>query len=139
MKILRLQDYLQQGQIAALAGRADKKQPDSVVATTPPPPDPWEGLKQVQRTNELYFKIYWFALVVAFIATIVVAFFYRSEIGGLGTVLGVGGVVQGGVVLRLSAEWKEKARVDIVAALARALPPKDLAVVLKALLDGIRK
>lgn len=137
---LRLQEYLQRSLFEVPLGTVRKAAPKGIDASlAPPPPDPWEGLRLVQKTNEMYFRLYFCLLLVAFVATIVVAFVYRNEIGGLGVVLGAGGVVQGGVVLRLSAEWKEKARVDIVAALARALPPKDLAPVLKALLEGIRK
>lgn len=140
MRELRLQEYLQQGLFEVpLGGTRNAAPADPTKGAPPPPPDPWEGLRLVQKTNEWYFKVYFGLLLVAFVATVVVAFIYRNEIGGLGAVLGVGGVVQGGVVLRLSAEWKEKARVDIVAALAKALPPKDLAAVLKALLDGIKK
>ena len=139
MKDFRLVEYLQRGLFETQAELGGPAKPPLRPSGAPPLPDPWDGLMRVQQTNELYFKLYFGVLIVAFVATIVVAFCYRSEIGGLGAVLGVGGVVQGGVVLRLSAEWKEKARVDIVAALATALPAKDLAPVLKALLDGIRK
>src|SRR5262249_10507067 len=68
----------------------------------------YEDLRRVQSTNEFYFKMYWFTLMAVFLATVVIALIYRDEMGGLATVLGVGGVVQGGLILRLSTEWKEK-------------------------------
>jgi hypothetical protein len=97
----------------------------------------YEDLRRVQATNELYFKTYWATLIVVFLATVVIALVYREEMGGLATVLGVGGIVQGGLVLRLSAEWKEKARVDIVSVLTRRLSPEQLQVVLKDLLGEL--
>jgi hypothetical protein len=98
-----------------------------------------EDLARVQKTNERYFAAYWVTLIVAYVGTLIVAIAFREEMGGLAAVLGVGGVMQGGLVLRLSSEWKEKARIDIVAVLTRRLPPAQLQVVLKDLLDGLRK
>jgi len=99
----------------------------------------YEDLRRVQATNELYFRTYWFTLIVVFIITVVIALIYRDEMGGLATVLSVGGVVQGGLVLRLSAEWKEKSRIDIVAVLTRRLTPDQLQIVLQDLLVEFRK
>ena len=82
---------------------------------------------------------YWIALIVVFLGTVVVALVFREEMGGLATVLGAGGVIQGGLVMRLSSEWKEKARIDIVAVLTRRLNPEQLQVVLRELLGGLRK
>lgn len=98
-----------------------------------------EDLARVQKTNERYFAIYWATLIATFLGTLVLAIMFRSEMGGLAAVLGAGGILQGSLLLRLSSEWKEKARIDIVAALSRRLPPAELTVVLKELLDGLRK
>jgi hypothetical protein len=98
-----------------------------------------DDLARVQKTNEGYFAVYWVTLIVVFIATLTVAIFLRAEMGGLGSVLGVGGVLQAGLVLRLSSEWKEKARIDIVAALSRRLTPEQLQPVLQAIMAGIGK
>jgi hypothetical protein len=98
-----------------------------------------DDLARVQKTNERYFAAYWVTLIAAFLGTLVMAIVFRQEMGGLATVLGAGGILQGGLILRLSAEWKEKARVDIVAVLTRRLPPQELHLVLKELLDGLRR
>ena len=97
----------------------------------------YDDLRRVQATNELYFKTYWATLIGVFLTTVIIGLVYREEMGGLATVLGVGGIVQGGLVLRLSAEWKEKARIDIVAVLTRRLSPEQLQVVLKNLLGEL--
>lgn len=99
----------------------------------------YDDLRRVQETNEFYFKSYWATLIISYVLTISVALIYRSEMGGLAVVLGTGGVIQSGLILKLSSEWKEKARIDIVAALSRRLAPEQLQVVLKELLDQIRK
>jgi hypothetical protein len=83
--------------------------------------------------------MYWVMLIVVFVATLIVAIFLRAEMGGLGAVLGGGGLLQAGLVLRLSSEWKEKARIDIVAVLSRRLTPEQLQPVLTAILSGIGK
>lgn len=98
-----------------------------------------DDLARVQKTNERYFAVYWATLIGVFLGTLVLAIVFRQEMGGLAAVLGAGGVLQGGLLLRLSAEWKEKARIDIVAVLTRRLPPTELTLVLKELLDGLRK
>jgi hypothetical protein len=99
----------------------------------------YDDLRRVQQTNDFYFKIYWALLVVICVATIVIALIYRSELGGLTAVLGTGGIVQGGLILKLSGAWKDKARIDIVAVLSRRLAPEQLQVVLKELLEQLRK
>jgi len=98
-----------------------------------------DDLARVQQTNERYFAVYWGTLIATFIGTLALAIMFRSEMGGLAAVLSAGGILQGGLLLRLSSEWKEKARIDIVAALTRRLPPAELTLVLKELLDGLRK
>jgi len=98
-----------------------------------------DDLARVQKTNERYFAVYWATLIGVFLGTLVLAIVFRQEMGGLAAVLGAGGVLQGGLLLRLSAEWKEKARIDIVAVLTRRLPPTELTLVFKELLDGLRK
>ena len=99
----------------------------------------YDDLRRVQATKETYFRTYWITLIVVFIATIAVALLYREEMGGLAAVLATGGVVQGGLIVRLSNEWKEKARIDIVAVLTRRLSEEQLQVVLQELLVQIRK
>lgn len=98
-----------------------------------------DDLARVQKTNERYFAVYWATLIGVFLGTLTLAIVFRQEMGGLATVLGTGGLLQGGLLFRLSAEWKEKARIDIVAVLTRRLPPQELSVVLRELLDGLRK
>jgi hypothetical protein len=109
----------------------------------PAGPDPvrviTDGLAEVRRTNERYFQIYWGLLTGAFILTLALALILRNEMGGLAVVLGAGGVIQGGLLTKLSAEWKEKTRVEMVVVLARTLPSKDMVGILKELLAGIRK
>ncbi|MDB5920069.1 MAG: hypothetical protein JWR40_4303 [Massilia sp.] len=96
-------------------------------------------LKKVQSKNELYFKCYWFTMMAAFAVTVVVALYFRNEMGGLAVVLGGGGVIQGGLSMRMAAELKEKARVDIVSVLAVQLPAEQLHVILRDLLGTLRK
>ncbi len=98
-----------------------------------------DDLARVQKTNERYFAVYWATLIATFLGTLILAIMFRSEMGGLAAVLGAGGILQGGLLLRLSSEWKEKARIDIIAVLTRRLPPTELTLVLKELLDGLRK
>jgi hypothetical protein len=93
----------------------------------------------VQKTNERYFAVYWATLIATFLGTLALAIMFRNEMGGLAAVLGTGGILQGGLLFRLSSEWKEKARIDIVAVLTRRLPPAELTLVLKELLEGLRK
>ena len=98
-----------------------------------------DDLARVQKTNERYFAIYWATLIAVFLGTLILAILLRAEMGGLAAVLGAGGILQGGLLLMLSAEWKEKARIDIVAVLTRRLPPAELGPILRDLLDGLRK
>jgi hypothetical protein len=98
-----------------------------------------EDLKQVQRTNSTFFLSLWVLMILAFIATFVVALMYRHEMGGLAVVLGSGGVVQGGLLLRLSHEYRQKAYIDLVVTLSQRLPPKELRPILQQILDLLRK
>lgn len=98
-----------------------------------------EDLRQVQRTNDRYFKGLWLMMMIAFVVTFVFALVYRNEMGGLPAVLGGGGVAQGGLLLRLSSEYKQKAYIDLVATLSQRLPPKELKPVLQQILDLLRK
>ena len=98
-----------------------------------------EDLKQVQRTNSTFFLSLWVLMILAFIVTFVVALVYRNEMGGLAVVLGSGGVVQGGLLLRLSHEYRQKAYIDLVATLSQRLPPKELRPILQQILDLLRK
>ena len=109
----------------------------------PSGPDPTQaitdGLVEVRKTNERYFQIYWGLLTGAFLLTLGLALVLRNEMGGLAVVLGAGGVVQGGLLNKLSAEWKEKTRVEMVVVLARTLPSQDMVGILKELLAGLHK
>lgn len=98
-----------------------------------------EDLRAVQRTNDMYFKSLWAILMLAFAITFFLAFWYRNEMGGLAVVLGSGGVVQGGLLLRLSSEYRQKAYIDLVVTLSQRLPPKELRPVLQQILDLLRK
>ena len=129
---MRLIDFLQSHQTTFKAGTERIKTISEEQATA-------DDLARVQKTNERYFAVYWATLIVVFFGTLVVAIVFRQEMGGLATVLGAGGILQSGLILRLSAEWKEKARIDIVAALSRRLPPAELALVLRELLVAISK
>ena len=130
---MRLVEYIQKQLTDVPLGGGVGKTP------TPERDAAYEDLRRVQATNESYFKTYWATLIVAFAVTVVVALIYREEMGGLAAVLGAGGVVQAGLVLRLSAEWKEKARIDTVAVLTRRLSPAQLQVVLKDMLSDLHK
>lgn len=99
----------------------------------------YEDLRLVQATNDKYFRIYWYMLILVFLATVTIALIFREEMGGLAVVLGTGGVVQAGLLQRLSSELKEKTRIDIVATLSRRLSAAQLQVVLKELLPALRK
>ena len=57
--------------------------------------------------------------------------------GGLVAVLGSGGVIQGGLLIRLANELKEKMRIETVASLSRSLPPEELKEVLMEILKQI--
>lgn len=130
---MRLRQFLQTWQARADLG-ADPK------AGTPPTAKIRQELAQdiarVQKTNEIYFATYWAVLLLSFAITFGLAVIYRNEMGGLATVLGAGGVVQSGLLLRLSTEWKEKARLDIVAVLVTSLPTSELKLILPMLMQG---
>ena len=96
-------------------------------------------LRLVQATNNGLFKLYFALLIVIVIVTIAIALALRTELGGLAVVLGAGGVIQGGLVLKLANVWMDKARIDIVATLAIRLPPDKLQLVLIELSQQIRK
>jgi hypothetical protein len=133
---MRLLEYVQSRVIpieqgTKRTGKAGKAVDDQQAAA--------DDLARVQQTNERYFVVYWATLIGTFLVTLVLAIVLRQEMGGLAAVLGAGGLLQGGLLLRLSAEWKEKARIDIVAALTRRLPPQELSVVLREMLGGLRK
>lgn len=98
-----------------------------------------EDLKQVQQTNNAFFMSLWVLMMLAFIVIFVVALVYRKEMGGLAVVLGSGGVVQGGLLLRLSHEYRQKAYIDLVVTLSQKLPPKELKPILQQILDLLHK
>lgn len=96
-------------------------------------------LEKVQQTNEYYFRMYWALLIVVFLLTFGIAIHLRAEMGGIATVLGAGGVTQGGLIVLLSSEWKNKVRIDTVATLSRRLSPDQLQIVLMELLKQLQK
>lgn len=98
-----------------------------------------EDLRLVQATNNNLFKAYFILLIGVVVLTIGTALAFHQEMGGLAVVLGAGGVVQGGMVLKLANVWMDKARIDIVASLASTLPPDKLQLVLIELSQQIRK
>lgn len=98
-----------------------------------------DDLLLVQATNSNLFKAYFIVLIIIVVATIGVAILLRQEMGGLATVLGTGGVVQSGLVLKLARVWMDKARIDIIALLASRLPPDKLQPILMELSKQIRK
>lgn len=97
-----------------------------------------DDLRLVQATNNNLFKAYFAALIVIVVVTIGMALAFHQEAGGLVAVLGAGGVIQGGLVLKLAKVWMDKARIDIVATLACNLPPEKLQPVLIELSQQIR-
>lgn len=98
-----------------------------------------DDLRLVQAANNNLFKAYFILLIFIVVLTIGTALAFHQEIGGLAAVLGAGGVVQGGLVLKLANVWMDKARIDIVAILACTLPPEKLQPVLIELSRQIRK
>ena len=98
-----------------------------------------DDLRLVQATNNGLFKVYFALLIVIVVGTIGIALAFHKEMGGLAVVLGAGGVIQGGLVLKLANIWMDKARIDIVATLAITLPPDKMQLVLIELLQQIRK
>jgi hypothetical protein len=98
-----------------------------------------DDLRLVQATNNNLFKAYFILLIFIVVLTIGTALGFHQEMGGLAAVLGAGGVVQGGLVLKLANVWMDKARIDIVATLASTLPPDQLQPVLIELSQQIRK
>lgn len=134
MKTLKqfLQKYAYRQELGGETGDAAKQAADIAEQAH-------ADLRDLQSVNEKYFRSYWIVLVVAFITTLVFALMYRNEMGGLSVVLGAGGVVQGGLILQLSAALKEKSRIDMIAALSRRLNPDQLYQILKALLDDSKE
>ena len=98
-----------------------------------------EDLRLVQATNNNLFKAYFVVLIVIMIVTIGAALVFNQQMGGLAAVLGAGGVIQGGLVLKLANVWMDKARIDIVATLASTLPADKLQPVLVELSQQLRK
>ena len=131
---MRLIEFLQKYAVGSPLGEspaAPKRSASDAAA--------YRDLQQVQRTNELYFRVYFSLLLAMFVLTTAVALVYRHEMGGLAVVLGAGGAVQGGLVIRLSNEWREKVRVDVVSVLSRRLEGAQLQAILKELLQQLRK
>ncbi|APX78475.1 hypothetical protein A7J71_31140 [Achromobacter insolitus] len=98
-----------------------------------------EDLRLVQATNNGLFKVYFALLIVIVVVTIGIALAFHQEMGGLAVVLSTGGVIQGGLVLKLCNVWMDKARIDIVATLASTLTPDKLQPVLMELSQQIRR
>lgn len=98
-----------------------------------------DDLRLVQATNNNLFKTYFILLIVVVVLTVGTALAFHQEMGGLAAVLGAGGVVQGGLVLKLANVWMDKARIDIVATLAVTLPPDKLQPVLIELSQQMRR
>ncbi|WET39285.1 hypothetical protein [Citrobacter enshiensis] len=98
-----------------------------------------DDLRLVQATNNSLFKVYFVVLIVIVVLTIFTALTFHQEMGGMATVLGTGGVIQGGLVLKLANVWMDKARIDIIATLAIKLPPDKLQLVLSDLSKQLRK
>lgn len=95
-------------------------------------------LKELRAKNAHYYKWYAVTLLAALVLTVGFALYFKEEMGGLVAVLGAGGVIQGGLLVRMSDELKEKTRVETVAVLAASLPPEQLLPVLQDLLTGMR-
>ena len=98
-----------------------------------------DDLRLVRATNDSLFKAYFAVLIFIVLGTIGTALAFHQEMGGLAVVLGAGGVIQGGLVLKLANVWMDKARIDIVATLASTLPPDNLQPVLIELSQQLRK
>lgn len=128
---MRLRDFAQKYLLKAELGTDEA--PDGNAAATAE--DAHADLRRVQAHNDLYFKSYWIMLMAIFLITVAIALLYRDQMGGLAAVLGTGGVVQGGLILQLSAALREKVNTDMVAALSRRLPPEQLQKVLMAILE----
>jgi hypothetical protein len=132
MANMTLIEYLQKHTTTApLGGEADASLRTGTDQTAR------DDLQKVQRTNNAYFMAYFVILIVIVGVTIVVALIYRQEMGGLAVVLGAGGVVQGGLVVKLGRVWMDKARIDIVATLSASLPPDKLQPILLEILQQI--
>ena len=131
---MRLKQFLQKYAVGSPMG-GDPNDPGSAATDEAAHAD----LRRVQRTNEIYFRIYFALLVGMFLLSAGLALVLRQEMGGLAVVLGAGGVVQGGLVVRLSSELREKVRIDTVAVLSRRLKGAQLQAVLRELLLQMRK
>lgn len=136
-QVKKLKTVLQQWQAQFdLGGERGTASPEG--AATQPTADITRELQAVIAANQSYFAFYWVALVVVFLGTVVLAVIFRAEMGGMATVLGAGGVVQGGLVLQLAKVWREKARTEMAAILASRLPPPELKPIIELLLDGLK-
>jgi hypothetical protein len=98
-----------------------------------------DDLRLVQTTNNNLFKVYFIILIAIVILTFCIAIAFHQEMGGMAVVLGTGGTIQGGLVLKLANVWMDKARIDIIATLAIKLPPDNLQLVLVELSHQLRK
>lgn len=92
-----------------------------------------DDLRLVQTTNNNLFKVYFITLIAIVILTFCIAVAFHQEMGGMAIVLGTGGTIQGGLVLKLANVWMDKARIDIIATLAIKLPADKLHLVLEEL------
>lgn len=136
---MKLDSYLESQLVRIELGGRPKSAEEQEDAARESARQAAEDLKHVQRTNARFFLSLWLLMVIAFVVTFVVALMYRNEIGGLAAVLGGGGVLQGGLLLRLSHEYRQKAYIDLVITLSQRLPPKELRPVLQQILDLLRK
>lgn len=136
---MRLDTYIQSQILRVELGGRAKSDEEQDTAARENEKQAAEDLKRVQRTNTNFFLSLWVLMMLAFVVTFVIALVYRNEMGGLAVVLGSGGVVQGGLLLRLAHEYRQKAYIDLVVTLSRKLPPAELRPVLQQILDQLRK
>ena len=92
----------------------------------------------MQATNSKLFNVYFGVLIAIVVLTTITALVLHHEIGGMTVVLGTGGVIQGGLVLKLANVWMDKARIDIIATLASKLSSDKLQFVLMELAQQLR-
>jgi hypothetical protein len=91
------------------------------------------GLAAVSQTNQLYFQICFGALLLLFTGSCILVLKFINDPSRLGTLFTVTGISMAGLIAQMVSLWKQKVSADVVALLARNLPPADVRAVIEVL------
>jgi hypothetical protein len=103
------------------------------TAAATPRRDLAADLAAVSRRNQLHFQVCCAVLLILFTGSCALVIRLMHDPRSLGTLFAVTGILVAGVVARMVWVWRQKVTADLVALLARHLPPRDLRGVIEVL------